>query len=854
MAGLNTIATLLIKVGVDASQVEAGMKKADAALTTHQKLASAGQKAVGIAVAGALGIAAKGAVDMENNAARFQAQTGRSAAEAADWAQRVNAASGSMDESLAEIVDASINVSRVFGVVGDDLDVMTSGMLDFADATGANAVTAADAAGAALSAWGMDATELMTILDQATNAQQKHRQSAEEYLGTLKSLSPAFRGLGLDEKEAAGFLNMAADAGADASQMTRSLGGAIEKLPDGTTLEGLMDDMRAMTDDTERARYAVALLGPQLGIKLASMTQPGARALSDYVDELEDIEGVTVKAKDAIESTFSNKIITLFHGLEAGLRGFGMAFGPALTGIASMGMLLGQLGVGGPIKGVLKAAGMSMGKVMGTAMMGMQGIAGAITNSGAWERMGKLSGGRFGKAFAIGAVAAAGLLVFEAIIKVVDVINQIKGGQQMIADAAAKQLTKTGAQAITDMAATAKTLGAQQGIDRILADTFFGGGEMDNLRNMGFAIWRDMTLTKDQIVAGIDALTAASTEAAARGAQDLSDELLRWADMLKAREPADAIKAGTADVAKQLDYGLRHAGPIVGPDIAGPIRKSFQLATQAVAVGFGNVKQALKGGGPDLISKGDRLANMDKRMGQVMAKIAAAVKAKDPMSLNYWERARAKQQLAIERLKDTNVAKLEDVKGAYRKAGGAVEGRWRDVRVRTVREADTATTGIVDAAGNALTGIDSLDGMSSGMGLMAEIAAGIRAGIADVTAASNEAAAAVAGPLKTGSPPKVGPLHTIDKWGKTLVDTWVRPIDGQVGRVAQVGSRLAAAIAPHPLMGSLSMAGAGGGGGGNHYHIGTLIADDAGIDALDRRIQRRQRLRGRGSGRYNDPG
>lgn len=46
----------------------------------------------------------------------------------------------------------------------------------------------------------------------------------------------------------------------------------------------------------------------------------------------------------------------------------------------------------------------------------------------------------------------------------------------------------------------------------------------------------------------------------------------------------------------------------------------------------------------------------------------------------------------------------------------------------------------------------------------------------------------------------------------------------------------------------------GGGGGTVHIHVGTLIANDAGIDQLARRIERRTRVKSRTPTRYNDAG
>lgn len=77
-----------------------------------------------------------------------------------------------------------------------------------------------------------------------------------------------------------------------------------------------------------------------------------------------------------------------------------------------------------------------------------------------------------------------------------------------------------------------------------------------------------------------------------------------------------------------------------------------------------------------------------------------------------------------------------------------------------------------------------------------------------------------------------------------------------------MAGRMADAITPRP---QLRAAYAGGPGVGrwlggpsrvveNHYHIGTLIANDKGIDELDDRIERRRRHRRRGAGRHtNEP-
>jgi hypothetical protein len=92
-----------------------------------------------------------------------------------------------------------------------------------------------------------------------------------------------------------------------------------------------------------------------------------------------------------------------------------------------------------------------------------------------------------------------------------------------------------------------------------------------------------------------------------------------------------------------------------------------------------------------------------------------------------------------------------------------------------------------------------------------------------------------------------------------MVGEWLRPIERRVGDVARMGSRLGAALTPHPgqpawvdhrqpdraMWAAVGAVGGGGRGGDVHIHVGTLIANDAGLDELERRMERRRHLRRR---------
>lgn len=77
-----TLASLLIKLGLDATGVEQGVARAEKSIGGLSTGAGAAMKVAGTLIGGGLGLAAKGALETEDRAARFQAETGASAEEA----------------------------------------------------------------------------------------------------------------------------------------------------------------------------------------------------------------------------------------------------------------------------------------------------------------------------------------------------------------------------------------------------------------------------------------------------------------------------------------------------------------------------------------------------------------------------------------------------------------------------------------------------------------------------------------------------------------------------------------------------------------------------------------------------
>jgi len=645
------------------------------------------------------------------------------------------------------------------------------------------------------------------------------------------------------------------------------------------------------------------MIGPAEALTaVLALTGAQSQKLTDNIGELEGAAGAVEPAFREMDSGIEasgRKIAAFFHDLKLTVgkelqalgpivyalgpsmgrwlgRGLGAAFGVVATKVprlaAAAGALAGKAYTaaafvagkfmqaaaalwammgGGRVVALAAAAGTKAGAAYAAASaVAMK--AGMVATAG-WAAAGTAIGGILGSSIAAAALPLVSLALVAVAVKMgVDLAHNIGQWQAEVQKGADAAVNQPASEAIVNLENLTRHMHEVQGLGRVLGDTFGGEQETSGLLNLAKAIRDDTTMTAAEIAKAGDVLAAAAHEAGARGNEAVEYEILAIAALVRNRTPeVSSALAGYADAFTRV--------PFAPPDIAGPIRSEFKLATAAVAQGFGSVKAALADP-PQMISKDDRLTNMAARMKKVMANIKKATEVGDPMAQRYWEKARAKQQQQIDQLKGTNVAKLGEIKRAYRTTGVSVKGTWTDVERKTKASSKAAAAAAIEDAQGIKTGIEAIDLQSSGVALMDQLAAGIRAGIANVRAAATEAAAAAAAPLEAHSPPREGPLATIDKWGAKLIDAWARPIETEgVGRARRAAHAVAGAFAPGggtlmPAGGLPVMARAAAGGGDeNHFHIGVLVANEAGIDELQRRMDRRANRRSRSRRFRNDP-
>jgi hypothetical protein len=637
-------------------------------------------------------------LQLDEAAAAFARETGASADEAERASRAINAMAGRNLQSIAEIGTTLAKVRTDLGLTGEVAERETERFLRYAEATGQAAPDAVLAFDDVLDAWGLAATDSAGIMDMLIESHQRYGGSITDNQRLLAGLAPTLQAANLDLEDANGLLNLFARAGVGAEAAQTAFTRALGKVGSPEELQSLLADISAIEDPFVRAQKAADLFGARAGTKLAQALSDADGDLGRFNVSIEDSAGAMDEARDA-GLTMGDKVqLGLARIASMATEVLGPA-GPLLTAVASLSTLGGPLarglvagarsafarlggdaalraaiGAAGTAAGaVYHAAAFAAGKLLAAAQAAWATLGGSQV-LGSVRSLGGLAGGAFGTAFKMAAVAGVALLwveVWQQFQAFQAKVAQAQADLQAKIDAATQQ---TGSEAIANLRNLTTTMRELQGMDRMLADTFGGQQQVEGLRNLALGIKNDASLTATEIEDALDLLADASEEALARGNAGIAAEIDAIAATLRARGPAVAQAVETAyDPLSSIQPPALPA--VEPPAVAAPIAEEFADARHAITQGFGSVKQALADP-PALISREDRLANMETRLRKVMRNLRKAVEADDPLAVDYWTRAAAKQRTQIDRMENRTTASVDDIRAAFAKAGVRIDGTW----------------------------------------------------------------------------------------------------------------------------------------------------------------------------------
>lgn len=576
-------------------------------------------------------------------------------------------------------------------------------------------------------------------------------------------------------------------------------------------------------DNLQRLQNKIYDLGISVGdflvphltnlVNIFSSIVDGIRAFADSSDQAKlVVDGITTAILGLMGLKFGAKLLRLFLPIPGAGRIIGAAWasviGPAISGI------------GGLISGAATGAGALIGRFLatgiGSALMAAVPVA------------------------ALAAIAVAVKMAGDAITTWQGTIKQLDQTRSVVQAAEAGEEFDFATKSAAELRAEAARLRAES--DKMWAGQIHGVKLVTDL-------WSN-----------VDHTFTALTDRAARyeAAADRVEGTMR--DNAKTAAAYAGSVKGVADQMKALGMdSVKFAAPTMEkpkvPDISGAYAEEMRETRNAVAKGFGSVKAALQNA-PQMIDIDTRIKNAEGRLRKTIRNVKRAVDADDPVNVQYWTKASAKAAKRVDTLKGTTHTTATAVAENFRQMGIDVKPVWTQMANHAKSRGQAARNSLIMSASQAAAGIKgALSGSlySEGANLMSTLADGIRSQIDTVRAAAEAVAAAAGESTKHGSPPKVGPLKNIDKDGANLVYQLSKGMLSQKGLASRTGAEVARAFRPR-LGADLTAAGGSvlGRRKENHYHVGTLIADERGIDKLEQRMSRRRQRRARARRLYNE--
>ncbi|HEX5013020.1 MAG TPA: phage tail tape measure protein [Candidatus Limnocylindrales bacterium] len=421
----------------DQLMVDAKRAGEASAQTFGQGLAAGLRSSIGKAVLGSLAaggaLATKNLLELQEIQADFRAETGATAEEAERAGKAINAMSGRNLQPMREIGKALAKVHTDLGLTGDAAEETTESFLKFARVTKRDAAEEVASFDDILDAYGETADQIPGIMDKLVKSHQEYGGVIEDDERALAAMAPQLKAFNLGIDDGIALLNLFKASGLDAAKIPRALNSAIQKL-DGRPIQDFVAELASIEDPGERARRAIEVFGSRAGVDLANALGPGIDSLDDFKISTGEAAGATLEAAAALDSTFTARVQLAIKAVTARITEFGAAFGPALTGLASLASLGAALGLdrilaGGwkkvagsaAVRAAAAAAGAAIGAIYGAAAGAAEFVVDLVKD--AWEEISAKAAIRAAAARAGGIVGAIYGAAVSAGIKLADILS-----------------------------------------------------------------------------------------------------------------------------------------------------------------------------------------------------------------------------------------------------------------------------------------------------------------------------------------------------------------------------------------------------------------------------------------------
>lgn len=305
-------------------------------------------------------------IDYEAATAKLEAATGSSTAVMERYKDIIeDLATSGLPATRTQLALVIEGITNLQGVQKDNYDLieqLAQAYARFAAVTGTDVVQNVSAIDDVLDAWNLTAGDAIPLLDILLASYQKWGATAGDSLPTLQNLAPAFQQLGISIEGAVAWVNMFADAGIKAQNLTLAFGTALNIVTDAseggaTKMKEIATNMgltgaaltkflalqpaekfnqivasiAAIPDPAKRAQVAIDLFGQRAGARLAEVLQ--TKNLKDFAIDLNDVAGSVQRAGETIEKSAAGQWNALRAAIQATAISVGQSLIPAMEWI-----------------------------------------------------------------------------------------------------------------------------------------------------------------------------------------------------------------------------------------------------------------------------------------------------------------------------------------------------------------------------------------------------------------------------------------------------------------------------------------------------------------------------------------
>lgn len=274
---------------------------------TGEKIKGVGEKmTVGvtapIVAAGAAGLAAFGEVDEALDT--IITKTGATDEKADQLSESFENVGSNTHLPLQTVGEAIGEVNTQFGFMGKQLEDSTNYLLQYAEINETDVSQSAISARQAIEAYGLEYSDLNSVLDVTTKTAQDTGQSVDDLMKKAIDGAPQIKQLGLSFGEGITLMGKFEQSGVDSGAALSSLSKAtVAYSKDGKTLSQglgeLQNKIKNASSETEAINAAAEIFGTKGGPRMADAIRRGALDLGDLAKSAESSGGTVGTTFDA---------------------------------------------------------------------------------------------------------------------------------------------------------------------------------------------------------------------------------------------------------------------------------------------------------------------------------------------------------------------------------------------------------------------------------------------------------------------------------------------------------------------------------------------------------------------------